>query len=244
MGYYIYKFFDVNDNLLYVGKTTNLKTRFKQHRLDKKWFYEVEKVMYAECNTQSDMSIYELYYINTLNPKYNIASVCNQPVTFKLNDLIFHRFTNFKRRIYPNNKQYKIRSNICKRDFNFEQSEYSEWYNKEYSNFHIIFKDKLKMYKYIEDLIQIKGFPVYILINYSNKKIYDLDEIKNIILNKSSKIYPYISGYILYINKNDEYNIYLNVINLYEEMDALIDIEFLQTLYWQTQEKIFKVIRK
>lgn len=73
--YFIYKFYDINNELLYVGKTTGLKSRFSQHVKDKVWRDEIFTVEYAICDSKSDMDIYEIYYINKLNPKYNISLV-------------------------------------------------------------------------------------------------------------------------------------------------------------------------
>jgi predicted GIY-YIG superfamily endonuclease len=39
----LYRFFDQDDNLLYVGITNSPWTRFNQHRSDKSWFFEILK---------------------------------------------------------------------------------------------------------------------------------------------------------------------------------------------------------
>ena len=75
-GYYVYRFKDKNNNIIYVGKTVNLDQRFKQHEHLTK---NVKTIEYIKCETESDMSWKEIYYINLYkNDKTtNIASVYN-----------------------------------------------------------------------------------------------------------------------------------------------------------------------
>lgn len=75
-GYYVYRFKDENNNIIYVGKTTNLDQRFKKHEHLTK---NVKSIEYIEYETESDMSWKEIYYINLYkNDKTtNIASIYN-----------------------------------------------------------------------------------------------------------------------------------------------------------------------
>ena len=79
-GFYIYRFLNNKNEIVYVGKTTNLKNRFKQHSHLTK---EVVKIEYIECASEADMTWKEIYYINLYknNNTTNIASVCNDDVT-------------------------------------------------------------------------------------------------------------------------------------------------------------------
>jgi len=69
---YIYKFYDKNNTCLYVGKTTHLLPRFRQHKQDKNWWVEVNRIEVAECKMEFMIDLYEIYYINTLKPLYNV----------------------------------------------------------------------------------------------------------------------------------------------------------------------------
>lgn len=89
---YIYKMTDKSNSVLYVGKTIHLKKRLSQHKSTKKWFNEVYKIQYAKCDNETDMNIYEVYYINILSPKYNISENYKKQPTFKLKDLDFKEF--------------------------------------------------------------------------------------------------------------------------------------------------------
>lgn len=89
MGNYIYEFINKGNEIIYIGKTTNLNRRIRNHILDKCWFNEVNKILYAECTSRTDMDIYEVYYINKWNPCHNTQSLYNCMFSQKLNELTF-----------------------------------------------------------------------------------------------------------------------------------------------------------
>lgn len=73
---YVYRFLDENFKVIYIGKTTNIDSRMKQHfgnngHLLNECYEKVCRVDYIELKTKLDMDIKELYYIGKLNPKYN-----------------------------------------------------------------------------------------------------------------------------------------------------------------------------
>lgn len=68
---YIYKLYDLNGDLLYVGKTQDFSRRLRQHLKTKEWSSEIFSIYLAECASATEMDIYELYYIGKLKPKYN-----------------------------------------------------------------------------------------------------------------------------------------------------------------------------
>jgi hypothetical protein len=111
----IYFMKDDKDNILYIGKTTNLKTRISQHFNKeeceiRKWKQEVKCIELLYFDNPIDMSIYEIYYINKYNPIYN--KECNY-IGFKsnlhLND-IYTMSVIMKRDdfIFSENTQYDI----------------------------------------------------------------------------------------------------------------------------------------
>ena len=78
--YYIYKMFDNDNNLLYIGKTHNFYARMNAHfsaeTLKKQpWKQEVYKVEVIELYNQYDIDIVEIYLIGKEKPKYNIDRV-------------------------------------------------------------------------------------------------------------------------------------------------------------------------
>jgi excinuclease UvrABC nuclease subunit len=94
---YIYKFYNQNNECLYIGKTYHLKPRFIQHKKDKAWWNEVVKIEYGECIKDILVDIYEIYYIDKLKPKYNIKDIkikfmkCHYPeltfINYDINEL-------------------------------------------------------------------------------------------------------------------------------------------------------------
>lgn len=74
--YYVYRFLDKNNNVIYVGRTNSIITRMNQHfdtdgHLPTEWYEQVEHIEYIKMSSIIDMYIKELYYINRLKPIYN-----------------------------------------------------------------------------------------------------------------------------------------------------------------------------
>lgn len=76
--YYVYRFKDKNDNILYVGRTHDLKQRFKNHQ---NLTDDIVTIEYIECSTETDMVIKEIYYINLYfnDDSKNIKDVYDRP---------------------------------------------------------------------------------------------------------------------------------------------------------------------
>lgn len=89
--YGIYKIYS-GDSLIYIGKTVDFHRRLKNHISQQSWNKEITHIAIAECKTKIDMDLYEKYYINKLNPKYNKAIVYNEMPTFAVEELEFKRF--------------------------------------------------------------------------------------------------------------------------------------------------------
>ena len=71
MGYYIYKY--VKDNkILYIGQTTDLSRRIKDHEKDKLAGF-TGKIYYFECPNKTAMDSWEYCLINKYHPIDNIA---------------------------------------------------------------------------------------------------------------------------------------------------------------------------
>lgn len=78
-NFYVYEMFNSECELLYIGKTTNIKNRMTQHfskemMATQPWKSEVLYIDYFELETRIEMDILELYLIAMKNPKYNIQS--------------------------------------------------------------------------------------------------------------------------------------------------------------------------
>ncbi|MRG86729.1 GIY-YIG nuclease family protein [Salinibacillus xinjiangensis] len=103
----IYIYYGKNDVVLYVGKTTKMDQRDSQHNSDA-WINEVEYVMVSTVENKTDLTLYEIYYINKLKPKYNNTHANETPASFQLPELKFELFSDdYKRKL-----QEKRRKNL------------------------------------------------------------------------------------------------------------------------------------
>lgn len=68
--YYIY-IYEYTGGCLYIGKTDNMERRDNDHK-KKAWYKEATSLKYAPCKNEIDQKLYEIYYINKLNPRENV----------------------------------------------------------------------------------------------------------------------------------------------------------------------------
>jgi len=73
--------YDKNRNLLYVGKSRNIRARLKQHfkqfsgmKREQQLKSKVEKVEYLECYHDLPMGLLELHFIKSARPYFNLLS--------------------------------------------------------------------------------------------------------------------------------------------------------------------------
>lgn len=87
--YYLYRFLDKNGNVIYVGKTQGkLNDRLKCHNhIMILCYLSVSKIEFCELNTDVDLTIYEIYYINKYRPIYNKADKGIKKMTIQLPEL-------------------------------------------------------------------------------------------------------------------------------------------------------------
>lgn len=98
-GYFVYFLYDSDKNLLYIGKTTSLRTRLSHHfskETDYEWKQTVDKenIIVFKCENGCDLDVYETYFINKYYPKYNKDKVFNSSLSFELLKLepIYYNF--------------------------------------------------------------------------------------------------------------------------------------------------------
>ena len=89
--YYVYRFLDEQDNIIYVGKSKQeLEQRFRGHtHLPDDCYNLTYKIEYIECSTESDMSIKEIYYINKFRHDgtfFNVLDMTEVPVSIEFAD--------------------------------------------------------------------------------------------------------------------------------------------------------------
>lgn len=86
MGKYgVYKIFDKNKKLVYIGKSINLGTRLPGSLKEKRCLF----FSFALTNSKSDVNLYEAYYISKYKPDLNVDSKYDDDVSVELPDLEF-----------------------------------------------------------------------------------------------------------------------------------------------------------
>lgn len=67
----LYRFFDADGVLLYIGKTVNPSARFKEHCSVKSWWQEVSHIRLEHQQSLGELNEAERIAIQTEHPKYN-----------------------------------------------------------------------------------------------------------------------------------------------------------------------------
>lgn len=92
----LYRFLDKEGHVIYLGRTTqDLNKRIGAHgHLPLDCYKRTEKIEYAECNSMSDMCVYESYYINMFKPEFNLESKCSDALSIELPELKWNTYKN------------------------------------------------------------------------------------------------------------------------------------------------------
>lgn len=68
----VYRFLNKYNEIIYIGKAKNLKSRLSSHNhLPKECYEERERIEFIYLNNEFDMDLAERYFITKINPKYN-----------------------------------------------------------------------------------------------------------------------------------------------------------------------------
>lgn len=70
---YLYRLYDVHEQLLYVGITVDLPKRLEKHKRDKSWFEDVAELRTESFESREKAAAAELVAIRTEGPRYNVA---------------------------------------------------------------------------------------------------------------------------------------------------------------------------
>lgn len=83
--YCVYRFIDIWENVIYIGKTETLVTRLSNHfskstHLPNSAYKYLDRIEIQLMDSATLMDIKEIYYINKFKPKYNFNHVTNDPI--------------------------------------------------------------------------------------------------------------------------------------------------------------------
>ena len=89
--YYVYRFLDKANQIVYIGKTGHLKKRMTEHfskqgHLTEEQYKQIEKIEYVELAFQLDMDILEKYLINLWKPPFNTVDKDSDITLFSFNN--------------------------------------------------------------------------------------------------------------------------------------------------------------
>ena len=118
-GFILYRIWYEN-TLVYLGRTKQpLQSRIRGHLFKKPMHRSISinlvtKIEYAEFQTESDMNLYEIYFINLWKPPLNIDDKCKDELTVHLPDVKWNTFTTplwdkWKREIAAVDKEYQMK---------------------------------------------------------------------------------------------------------------------------------------
>jgi predicted GIY-YIG superfamily endonuclease len=71
LKFYVYRFFDSQDNLLYVGCTDNWRRRFREHKKSTWWAFKIKRDTIEEFPDEETARRAELTAIGNETPIYN-----------------------------------------------------------------------------------------------------------------------------------------------------------------------------
>ncbi|MBQ7818615.1 MAG: GIY-YIG nuclease family protein [Bacteroidales bacterium] len=156
-GYTLYRIY-YEDNIVYLGRTMQpLQNRIRGHLFKKPMHRAIHielvtKIEYATFQSQADMYLYEIYYINLWKPPLNREDRASDSLTVKLPEVEWKTFTThlwdkWKDEIKKidekaeNDKQLKIKAfekdrimRAKRRAGEISEDEYWDFYNKEILN--------------------------------------------------------------------------------------------------------------
>ena len=81
-GFFVYKHFNKKDECIYIGLTTNMRKRQGDHYSVSRHGNKIHRIEYADVDSGLKMAFYELYYINKIKPKYNMAMTYDGDLSF------------------------------------------------------------------------------------------------------------------------------------------------------------------
>ena len=81
----LYRHYDKDNNLLYVGISLNPVIRLMQHRVGSGWYEDIQNITIERFDTEQQARDAERDAIQTENPKYNIQRNCTTTNKYKNN---------------------------------------------------------------------------------------------------------------------------------------------------------------
>lgn len=89
MKWYVYRFLDEDNNMIYIGKTNNLNNRMRQHfstgHLNQEVYNMVKSIEYLYFESEADQHVAEMFLVNKYKPIFNTDGKKKDVLTLKVN---------------------------------------------------------------------------------------------------------------------------------------------------------------
>lgn len=204
--YCVYRLLDDKDNILYIGKSIQMKQRVANHLRGKSNISEecckkIKRVEFLEFETEADMDLFEIYAISYFQPPYNIECTSkvglieiDMPKTW--NELLLDNFYKVIKTEIVKGKKQKLEydnSEIDMKGLCFDKN--------------IFTNEDLTLFLESHFDQQLSDDDIDYLINICNIDSFNLDEINNFICYNNSKAEIIQDGdkYILQKNKKGKF---------------------------------------
>lgn len=95
---YVYRMFDVDNVLLYIGKSSQLDYRLYAHfyKYREEWKDRVHRIDACRFENEADMHVYEMYLVTKHKPVYNKHARCKDPPSVSLPEVYFEKVADWK----------------------------------------------------------------------------------------------------------------------------------------------------
>lgn len=167
-SFILYKIWYGNE-LVYVGRTKQpLQTRLRGHFFKKPMHRSINinlvtKVEYAIFQTEADMNVYEIYFINLWKPTLNIDDKCFDELTVSLpnvewNEFTTHLWDKWKQEINAIDNACRMKKNEQQAKLEMDRLMRQKWCNGEiteddYYNY-LETENEIKEEIYLDSLLQ------------------------------------------------------------------------------------------
>lgn len=142
-GFILYRIY-YKERIVYLGRTKQpLQDRIRGHLFKKPmhrsiYIDQVSKIEYAEFQTEADMNLYEIYFINLWKPTLNIDDRANDKLTVTLPPVEWKVFETplwekWKKELEKTDNQYKMRQEEKKALQEMQREMRRRWHNEEIS---------------------------------------------------------------------------------------------------------------
>jgi len=137
-NFYIYRFLDKEDRILYVGKSTNINIRIYNHinnhitwKAPEKFdlYDNVHKIEYCEVESEYHMNIYEIHYICKYKPLHNIEFKSDNINLFNLPEIKWETYI-LKSYFDECYMYYRFKLNMSIKDVKYKLNNDIDFYNE------------------------------------------------------------------------------------------------------------------